>query len=521
MTTPLLPFSNLTTWGSPWHGIVKEGELTLANAAVMSYPQPGTGDGYLVKFAGVPDVERTIEQQAADALAGYDWRNYAIIAGDSSQLHGRNIGSPWLYKDGDGKVWRLTVTFVAGTTIKIEFTEFGRVRLGDEPGDEYEQLLSVTGTEIATLQSITLMDTHPEGGEAVFVFEGGQQSAFVKLSIDAGVCSATVLKTDSEMVIDHSIAEATTTVPDVLTYSPSYYRVRYVDSGIPDDPGLLEFSSSVLSDIYDEAGETKGRGGSFGAFSWIEGSETKEKTDSFQSFLWACYAVDGSLHYYSALYKNHYYLSIVDDGDWSGSYSASATDDDPISMSGSITVNSGTTTTQEQTYTFQLLRDAEVMDEYVIEMTDETYSGTERVFSGATNDVIIGEDSFQILPGGGGSSATPVETDEKTATFNNDDLAAELDLTYGAAYYQSDEPNQYLAASEDLPGFELIQSTNKLIHAVVEYNYQSGYRIGVHIAPDAQDAITSEVSDLTALFASFQPVTKQIVREQDSVASFV
>lgn len=521
MTTPLLPFSNLTTWGSPWHGLVQSGTLTLASAATMTYSQPGTGDTYLVKFTGVPDVVRTPEQQIADEAADYDWRNYAIIAGQGYQLHGRNIGSPWLHKDSAGKVWLITVTFIGGTTVKIVFTEFGRVRLGDEPGEEYEQLLSVPGTGISVIQSVTLMDVRPNGSEALFLFEQFTDKAIVKLTVNSGACTASVLKTRNEMTVDLSIPLATTTVPNESQHTPSYYRVQFAGPNYEDNPGYIEFSSSPLPDIYDEAGETVGNAESFGALFYVVGSELKEETDSAQSFLWACYDSNGGVHYYSSLYERHDRSNTVSDGSYSGSYSSSATGGSALSTSGAVTLEAGTTVTKNQTYTYQLLRDAEVMDEYIVGLEQITYDGTVRIFSGANNVVEIYDDTFDILPGGSAGSTTPVNTDEKAATFNGDALAADLDVTFEGTYYTPTSPSLYQPLSSDLPGFEIIQSTNKIIHAVVDYNYQSGYRVGRHVAPDAQDTITSEVSDLSALFASFQPVTKQIVREQSSVTTFV
>lgn len=521
MTTPLLPFGNLTTWGSPWHGLVKNNVLTLANTDTMNYPQPGSGDTFLVKFAGVPDVDRTVEQQAADTLSGYDWRNYAIVAGNGFQLHGRSIGSPWLYKDGTGKVWRIKVTFVSGTTVKVLFTEFGRVRLGDEPGEEYEQFLSVSGTGISTIQSISIMDVKPNGTEALFLFERVNQKAMVKLTVDAGVCSASTIKSVDEMEVDHSVPEVVNTIPNEAEHTPSYYRVDFAGSNIEEDPGYIEFSSSPLPDIYDEAGETVGNAESFGAFFYIVGSEMKEETTATQYFLWACYDASGNIHFYSSLYERYDRSNTVSDGDYSGSYSASATGGTALSMSGAITLNSGTRVTKQQTYTYQLLRDAQVMDEYVVELNQETYNGTIRIFTGASNVVEIDDGSFDILPGGSAGSTTPVSSDEKSATFNEDPLDADLDVTYETSYYLPTSPRQYESLSGDLPSFEIVQSTNKLTHAVVEYNYQSGYLVGVHVAPDAQDAITSEVNDLEALFATFQPITKTIVREKDSVTTYV
>lgn len=520
MTIPLLPFGNLMTWGSPWHGLVKDSLLTLPSGATMDYSQPGSGDTYLVKFNGVPEVERSIAQQAADNAADYDWRNYAIIAGSGFQLHGKSIGSPWLHKDSSGKVWRVSVTFSSGTNVTVTFTEFGRIRLGDEPGTEFQQTLSLTGTSVAEIDSITVMDVRPDGDEALFIVKGGSQSSIVKFSVAALVCQVVILKTNDEMMVDHSIDQVIDTVEDETYHTPSYYRVQFAGPS-SEDLGYIEFSSSPLSDIYDEAGETVGNAESFGALFYIVGSELKEKTESIQYFLWACYDASGGVHYYSSLYKNHDRINTVKDGDYSGSYSSSATGGSALSTSGAVTLNSGTTVTNNQTYTYQLLRDDEVMDEYVVSLEQTTYTGTVRVFTGASNVVEIYDDNFDILPGGSAGSTTPVSTDEKSALFNGNPLEASLDIEYQTTYYLSSSPKTYEPLSDDLPGFEIIQSTNKLIHAVVEYNYLPGYRVGRHIAPDTADAIESEVSHLDNLYASYQPETKQIVREKDSNIAFV
>lgn len=115
--------ANVPPWGCPWHGLVQAGSLTLPNGASMAYPQPAApvavisgspvsmpdtlGSTYRVAVPGLPDVSRTPDELAADAVAGREWRNEALLSGGRFQLYGKQLDG-WIYIDTAGDRWLVT-----------------------------------------------------------------------------------------------------------------------------------------------------------------------------------------------------------------------------------------------------------------------------------------------------------------------------------------------------------------------------------------------------------------------------
>lgn len=115
------PPGRVTVWGRPWHGLVEGGTLTLPNGATMAHPYPGdAGDADVLAFRlpGTPAVVRSPEQAAADAAAGRQWLDYALISGRyDRQLYGQRIGGngTWLFAAPDGSRWLATLAGVPDT----------------------------------------------------------------------------------------------------------------------------------------------------------------------------------------------------------------------------------------------------------------------------------------------------------------------------------------------------------------------------------------------------------------------
>lgn len=536
MTVPLLPFNDLKVWGSPFHGLVKGGELTLPNAETMSYPQPSSGDTYLVKFSGVPAVERTPAQQADDDVAGYEWRTDAIIA--ANQLHGRGIGSPWLHKDDDGRVWQVTVSHTLGNSVTLTLTEFGVIRLEYVEPEEIVLNITLPDMGLFEVKGITMMDVRPDGNQAVFIAAQANDKAIFTITLAELAATVVVEKPFDEMLVDKSIPETTSTIPDELVNTPTYMRGIY-DQGNPNLPGFvpgyIEFRDTPMSGagmdfsgeglvLYEGSGGTIS-GGRYPAFSYITGREEKERTVSEEKFFWANYDAGGALHYYSTIHARYESEVIEKSGDYSGDwyiYADSTTGNPGVTgtMSGSLTLRAVTTTTETQIYTYQLCRDSAVIDEYVVTLSETSESGTERVMSGATPSIKVSEDII-VVDSGGGLTTTTIDTDVSEGDFNGDALEDYLPVDYGGTYYLSNNAKEYTPLSEDLPGFEVIQSTNKLVHMIVTLNYDPGYQIGYHIGPDNADSTRTDVADLDAINATYHPVTGQIVREQSETVSFV
>ncbi|WP_028627514.1 hypothetical protein [Metapseudomonas resinovorans] len=120
-------------WGNPWHGPVRAGVLTLPNGSTRVWPQPAVhqdlisgvltdipdtwGDAHRVKVPGVPEVVRSAEELAADAAAGRQWRNTAILSGDRRALGGKPLDG-WIYIDPDGVRWLVRCTNLDENTVR-------------------------------------------------------------------------------------------------------------------------------------------------------------------------------------------------------------------------------------------------------------------------------------------------------------------------------------------------------------------------------------------------------------------
>lgn len=117
----------IVLFGTPWHGPVQDGTLTLPNESTMTYPQPSdqatrnagdeeecdyydaavAGTSHLIAIPGLPAVARTTEEAAADAAAGRQWKNRALLSGGRMQLYGHPL-TGWIYVDPAGDRWLVT-----------------------------------------------------------------------------------------------------------------------------------------------------------------------------------------------------------------------------------------------------------------------------------------------------------------------------------------------------------------------------------------------------------------------------
>ncbi len=165
------PLGRLGIMGTPYHGLVQGGELTLPNDDVKEYPQPVTtwpdlaGATHLLRRPGMPAVSRTTEQEAADTANGYQWRNVAMLSGGLQQLYGKDVDG-WIYIDPDGVRWRIsfttslqsiTVTFGTPLILQSRVTRFGEFG----------------GTPQTFLTTLTLTDWGQNGYPALPAFANG------------------------------------------------------------------------------------------------------------------------------------------------------------------------------------------------------------------------------------------------------------------------------------------------------------------------------------------------------------
>lgn len=177
--------ANVPPWGCPWHGLVERlssssAHINLPNGQTKTWPVyaldgDATCDTVLVRVPGVPPVERTPEEQAADDAAGRQWWNQAILGGSAQRLHGRAING-WVYCDPAGRRWR--VSKISGTsgsyTVELQlFGELGRAaEIYSYPvsvADMGQSTPSLNNLETLTLK---LRDVCPDGSRALYAVRG-------------------------------------------------------------------------------------------------------------------------------------------------------------------------------------------------------------------------------------------------------------------------------------------------------------------------------------------------------------
>ena len=107
--------SSPTYVGTPYHGLVKDGTVTLPNGS--TYDIPGfvilhpEGPSYKLQHPSPPGANRTLEQEQQDILDGLEWKTYALKT--EEHVNGMAITSSlWIiYIDPAGTAWHLRYIF--------------------------------------------------------------------------------------------------------------------------------------------------------------------------------------------------------------------------------------------------------------------------------------------------------------------------------------------------------------------------------------------------------------------------
>lgn len=125
--TPLPLLSRPKRLGQPYHGLLRNGRLTLSTGRVIEWPSGGVvaeyggrfGDCYKLQVPGVPPVNLAPVEVASEAAAGREWRHYALLTGTARNYAGINVGTnAWLYAAADGTVWRIECDQLDKTSIR-------------------------------------------------------------------------------------------------------------------------------------------------------------------------------------------------------------------------------------------------------------------------------------------------------------------------------------------------------------------------------------------------------------------
>ena len=190
-------------FGVPWHGRIVGGVLYTgkldAEGAEITRPwtQPGTSDCWLIRApqtqtvdgvtstipgTGLPDPYAGTAGAArknADALDGRELKNYALLSGKTSMIHGQALGQHrWLYIAPTGAVWQINFGYLSGsqrglgsgaTSSSLTFSRFGKL------GGEHEtKTITISVPGIGTVNSVDywsgypyISDIYPDGSKVV------------------------------------------------------------------------------------------------------------------------------------------------------------------------------------------------------------------------------------------------------------------------------------------------------------------------------------------------------------------
>lgn len=241
---------SLPLWGCPWHGLVRGGVLTLPNGQTMTFPQPAThmtgttaitdtaGSAHLLKVPGVPEVERSTEEQAADDAAGRQWRNSAVLSGDRQDLYGKSLNG-WIYVDPDGARWRVTCSALEENTVynltgswsgTLIFSRFGEFGVAAETHSYPVSCgFGVDGSNPPTSGRVRLESLAPAGSRAILMVHERTMTAqmrrpyaFLEISISgpggAASVSCSVAKSRTQ------VSSGTRVAPDSPDYLAGWYQ---------------------------------------------------------------------------------------------------------------------------------------------------------------------------------------------------------------------------------------------------------------------------------------------------------
>lgn len=160
---PAAVLSRVNIFGNPFHGLVVApsyggiGTLDHGGPSLKSVQMPFSADCWRYHLNGVPPVERTEEQSAADAEAGHVWLSDVVL--NKNMLYGRSLSVPdypnprvvdFLWKDENGTTWGIGFSETLGTVaedsndIGLRITKFGR--FGNGYG-EFRYVTKSTGFE--------------------------------------------------------------------------------------------------------------------------------------------------------------------------------------------------------------------------------------------------------------------------------------------------------------------------------------------------------------------------------------
>lgn len=162
----------------PFHGLWKNGQVTLPNGATMSYPAPNSvvgygeelGDAWIFKRPGWSAPPRSPAEAAADAAAGRQWLPYAIASSTRKALGDQTLYPKWLYIDPAGKTWLVFAAYLglsgARLLARVTFKRFGLFDGKSHPSVTIE---TTCETDAGTSSNLKATIAHSSNGAKAIV----------------------------------------------------------------------------------------------------------------------------------------------------------------------------------------------------------------------------------------------------------------------------------------------------------------------------------------------------------------
>lgn len=528
MTSPLLPFQQIKLWGAPYHGKVQSGLLAKSNSGQMVYPQPTSGNTVLYKHPTTPAVVRDVNELAADVIDGREWRDYAIIAG-GGQLHGQEIGAAWLHRDELGRMWRITlIPTVSTAIIVLSCKQFGTVGISEQ--DSIGEVLinaDVTVSESTSINSIQLMDVKPDGSQCAVKILDGFQHALITIDLSGlGTledASAGVAMVDSLKTLTESWITATLQIPSTSVHydkSPAQTTTHF-------PPILEDVGSGCMGEHYISEIDNFGQNNVHLIYgnSAVYDGQISEKESIYYD--WAFYSKSGDINIVGVV-KN----------DTSENFSK---DDDVLPSSGALDAiqiwSSGTPPfcvfngfTSSGTMLHHFIQRAGLRTTSKIEITlndvaieslevimseiTTTTTDTLTDFPTPTNGIPVNHPSISAVDQSKITVNGSVIRDEPTFIFG-------VVFPYSASVFVRGLSLQAIPNGSVLPDIYAKMMTNKLMATYTHNQPVSDYTYYDHVGADGVDNAVITKPNQDSEFASYQPETGEIVRNQDGPVCFV
>lgn len=243
---PAEVLSRVNIFGNPFHGLVVApsygglGTLDHGGPSLKSVQMPFSADCWRYHLNGVPPVERTEAQSAADAEAGHVWLSDVVL--NMTMLYGRSLFAPdfpkprvvdFVWKDEHGATWGIGFTrteasvIAVGNVIELCITRFGRVGSG---ADEFRYVSKSTGVNYSAAgidsvfhnvylspASYFLYDVNSDGSAAIVGLCGATNSVFSLPFSRRVLVPVGFIELNVSLGVDGWPDVAVTTLADTLT----------------------------------------------------------------------------------------------------------------------------------------------------------------------------------------------------------------------------------------------------------------------------------------------------------------